>query len=789
MRFTAASEQQVVRLALAGLFFLAAGPLGARRAAGAGSFSVTKASGSVTVVHQGDPSWKAVVDRTHGGVVRHFSLPAEGPNLVAADDKEDGTTNPFRGMFNTFYMTRIDRGDNPEDRIKAKGTFWGKSDGTATLRLVAQDDDRVVVEAAGQGFGWRLLGPKDEPVVRYRQQYTFRPDRVVCEGELTWVYQHDTRLKDMSVLTFFAPDTVAYPLHATDARGREFELTLTTSKGKRFPEGLKYPLSLDVSLKNGYGLRFRSLGLPAALEDSRWYSFERPWQHDWAQSIAFEGDTELTLQRFPAGEPARYQYEMQIAATDPSQAPPRLTILSPRRETLYRPGQAVRFAASAVDGRGRSIPGESIHWDVYYPYNKLTVRHDGAELGHTVSTERRDYGIYDYLFAVATVTDGSGRKAQEYVKINVDLKTASAAPAKPFEWQAAAAESQGMSTARLEALWEGLKVGNTTGLIVVRNDRVVFERYAEGWDAARKHYTASMAKAVVGGVSLAVAVSDGRIALDDQAARFVPSWNNDPRKASITVRQLGSHTSGLDDAEEEGVPHEKLTGWKGAFWKPEAPPNDPFTIARDKVPLVFDPGQKMHYSNPGIAMLGYTITAALKDAPEKDLRSVLRDRVMRPIGVADQEWSVGYGKTVLVDGLPLVAAWGGGGYTPRAAARVCRLMLREGDWDGTRLIRADAVRQVTRDAGTPGTCGIGWWSNNEGVRRRLPRDAYYGSGAGHQIALVVPSLNLIAVRNGDVLRGAEYDEAEDRFLFEPLMDAVTDRGTLDPAASGATGPR
>ena len=39
---------------------------------------------------------------------------------------------------------------------------------------------------------------------------------------------------------------------------------------------------------------------------------------------------------------------------------------------------------------------------------------------------------------------------------------------------------------------------------------------------------------------------------------------------------------------------------------------------------------------------------------------MLRDRVMRPIGVADEDWSVGYGKTFQVDGLPVVAGWGGG---------------------------------------------------------------------------------------------------------------------------------
>ena len=91
----------------------------------------------------------------------------------------------------------------------------------------------------------------------------------------------------------------------------------------------------------------------------------------------------------------------------------------------------------------------------------------------------------------------------------------------------------------------------------------------------------------------------------------------------------------------------------------------------------------------GIALMTYCVTAALRDAPQKDVRSLLRERIMRPIGVPDAEWSVGYGQTFTVGGLPLVASWGGGGYTARAAARVGRLMLRGGDWDGQRILDPD----------------------------------------------------------------------------------------------------
>jgi len=337
-----------------------------------------------------------------------------------------------------------------------------------------------------------------------------------------------------------------------------------------------------------------------------------------------------------------------------------------------------------------------------------------------------------------------------------------------------------MSRPKLDALKDGLAARKTKALLVIRNDKIVYEWYAPGHSASNSHYTASMAKAIVGGVALAVALTDARIALDDRAAKYVPPWRSDPKKSAVTIRQLGSHTSGIEDAEEGLSPHDKLTGWKGDFWRRLEPQNDPFTLSRDKAPMMFKPGEKFQYSNPGIAMLVYATTAALRDAPQKDLRTLLRERIMGPIGVPDREWSIGYGATFNVDGLPLVPAWGGANYTARAVARVGRLMLRKGNWEGTQLLSADAVRSVTSDAGTPGFCGIGWWSNNEGIYGNLPRDAFWGSGAGHQVLLVVPSLNLIAVRNGDALASvpgepAKYHAPVREFLFEPLIEALTNQ--------------
>src|SRR5262245_31010258 len=144
-----------------------------------------------------------------------------------------------------------------------------------------------------------------------------------------------------------------------------------------------------------------------------------------------------------------------------------------------------------------------------------------------------------------------------------------------FEWKTAAPASQGMSAEKLEAMKERLAAKGTKAFLVARNDKIVFEWYADEHGADKPHYTASMAKALVGGVAVGVALTDGVMSLDDLASKYVPQWLGDPQKSKITVRQLGSHASGLDDAEKDDIPHNQLTGWQGDFWKRLPVPNDP----------------------------------------------------------------------------------------------------------------------------------------------------------------------------------------------------------------------
>jgi CubicO group peptidase (beta-lactamase class C family) len=374
-----------------------------------------------------------------------------------------------------------------------------------------------------------------------------------------------------------------------------------------------------------------------------------------------------------------------------------------------------------------------------------------------------------------------------------------------FHWQYATPESQGMSKKKLDDMLKVLEDKGTKKLMIIRNDKIVYEWYANGWsDTSRNHYTASLAKALVGGMSLLAALDDGFIYLDAPACYYIPSWKKDNIKSKITIRQLATHTSGIEDAEaspeqledimSRGLNHHMdLPGWKGQFWRQEP---DPFLMARDSAPVIFTPGERFAYSNPGLGLLTYAVTASLNGSFNSNLRDYLRDRVYNPLGIKESEYSIGYGKTFNLDGLKLVASWGGGSFTANGIARIGLLMLHKGNWQGRQLIDTVRVEEVTRYSGTalpsegrgdrsdpdqlsnpfPAPTS-GWYCNYDGIWNSIPRDAFGGGGAGNQHLLVIPSLNLIIVRMGDNL----YDESKgegfwlgaEKYLFNPVMDAIT----------------
>jgi CubicO group peptidase (beta-lactamase class C family) len=361
-------------------------------------------------------------------------------------------------------------------------------------------------------------------------------------------------------------------------------------------------------------------------------------------------------------------------------------------------------------------------------------------------------------------------------------------PAEDFAWRTATPQKAGIDARKLDAATAEIARRATSALLVVRHGEIVAEWYAPGNGPTTLQGTASLAKALIGGMSLLLAIDEKLISPDDLASKYILEWKNDPRKSRITIRHLATHTSGIEDAEQDDTAHDKLPGWKGAFWRRDP---DPFSIAIRQAPVLFEPGTQQAYSNPGMAALAYAVTASLKGTQHPDIKSLLEQRVMQPLGIAPSEWSVGYGRAYEVDGLSLYANWGGAAFTPRAAAKIGLLLMARGEWNHRQIIQRESVEKSLAYAGVPvatgplpeGTraAGLGFWVNTHENWPGLPKDAFGGSGAGHKTMVVAPSLDLVIFRGGQDLDETDSWPSLVKYVLRPLVGTIVDKAPYPPS--------
>lgn len=156
-------------------------------------------------------------------------------------------------------------------------------------------------------------------------------------------------------------------------------------------------------------------------------------------------------------------------------------------------------------------------------------------------------------------------------------------------------------------------MGQTRALIVMRDGKVIAERYAPGFGPDTKLLSWSIAKSVTA-VLIGLMVSDGRLALDSPAP--VPAWSQpgDPR-GRITLRQLLSMTAGLDHV-EDGDPVTDGDTVRMLFTDGA---QDMSAYAEAK-PLAHIPGENFSYSTGSTIILSDMMTRMLTNSVDPDTR-------------------------------------------------------------------------------------------------------------------------------------------------------------------------
>lgn len=293
-------------------------------------------------------------------------------------------------------------------------------------------------------------------------------------------------------------------------------------------------------------------------------------------------------------------------------------------------------------------------------------------------------------------------------------------------------------------------------VVVVYQGRIVAERYAPGFTKDTALLSQSMAKSVLNALA-GILVGRGKLALHAPAP--VREWADpkDPRHA-ITLDHLLRMSSGLQFDENYTSPQSdtNLQYTTGDFAS--------FTAAK---PLEATPGTKFNYSTGTSNVIGRIVREAARPA-FADGFAFPRRALFDPIGMRSAVLEVDAAGS-LQGGSFLYA-------TARDYARVALLFLRDGVWNGERILPEGWVKYTLTP--TPGSSpkkayGAHFWLNtgiDPNVQRwpNVPADAFIMSGIQGQNVVAVPSRDVIVVRLGLT----EFDNWDVSILVEDVLKAL-----------------
>lgn len=269
----------------------------------------------------------------------------------------------------------------------------------------------------------------------------------------------------------------------------------------------------------------------------------------------------------------------------------------------------------------------------------------------------------------------------------------------------------------------------TLAFVAVQGGRIVAERYAAGLHATQTLTSWSVAKSITQAFA-GLAVVDG--ALDPDAAPAAPEWAaaDDPRH-DISLRHLLAMRSGLEFAEDYVDTSHCLEMLFGEGL-------DDMAGYAASQRLVAPVDSSFNYSSGSTNVVARAVAGALGLDGASATEAFLRDRLFAPLGMASARPHFDTAGTFV--GSSYVDA------TPRDFARFGYLYLRDGVWDGRRLLpegwvdEARTVRSWDPDGDL--WYGSGWWVWGDEL------GTFAAQGYEGQLVAVVPTLDLVLVRLG-----------------------------------------
>jgi CubicO group peptidase (beta-lactamase class C family) len=272
---------------------------------------------------------------------------------------------------------------------------------------------------------------------------------------------------------------------------------------------------------------------------------------------------------------------------------------------------------------------------------------------------------------------------------------------------------------------EYLTDNKTVAFLVIRNDTLEYEKYFYKYDEASIVASFSMAKSV-NSILIGCAIQDGFIkSVDEPITNYLPDLKENGFE-KVTIKHLLQMTSGIRFNESYSNPF----GDAASFYYGR-------NLKRNvgKLELVREPGTKFYYSSGDAQILGLVLASALKD---KTISTYLEEKIWKPMGMEyDASWSLDKNKNGVEKTFCCLNA------RARDFAKLGRLYLNNGNWNGKQLVPEEWVKESTKTDTTAGSVDYyqyQWWLPEEGT--------FTAQGILGQFIYVNPAKKLIIVRLG-----------------------------------------
>jgi CubicO group peptidase (beta-lactamase class C family) len=209
-----------------------------------------------------------------------------------------------------------------------------------------------------------------------------------------------------------------------------------------------------------------------------------------------------------------------------------------------------------------------------------------------------------------------------------------------------------------------------TGLLIAKDDTILYEHYQYARSDSDRFLSQSMAKTITA-MLIGIAVDENKIrSIDDPVSAYVPDLAN-TEYGGTSLRALLHMSSGIAFTENydgaDDITRLSLDLFVGG--------KDPVASVAQSNTRVASPGTRWHYASSETEILGLVLRAAVKEP----IADYLRDRIWQPIGTeADASWAIdGTGQEVTYCCFNAVL---------RDYARLGRLLAYDGAWEGRQLI-------------------------------------------------------------------------------------------------------